>query len=190
MRMLRRAATILVLLVCSAALACADVISYTFTGAGGDAGTDWTLVDSSGFIPNNTNVVGLLTASTDFFSFGVDYGPLIGIGDRGEQSGNSVCSNAGTPCFEINMAINDPFGGSGPYVIPYFFAGTDGTTGTFTEIKGVSTLTVADQGPSPVPEPSSILLVGTTLLGLGGTLRNHLSPYRRRLSIRIRGSQQ
>lgn len=172
MRILRTATTILMLLVCGAAFACADIISYTFTGEAGDAGTDWTLVDPGGFIPDDTNVVGLLTASTDFFSFGVDYGPLIVIGDLGEQSGNSVCSSAGASCFEINMAINNPFGGSGPYVIPYFFAGNDGTTGTFTEIQnGVSTLSVTDQGPSPAPEPSGMLLVGTALLGLVGTLR-------------------
>jgi hypothetical protein len=174
MRNLRRTMTLLVFLVISAAFGYANVISYTFTGAGGDAGTDWTLVDPSGYIPDNTPVVNLLTASTDFFSFGVDYGPLIGIGDAGEQSGNPVCTNAGNPCFEINMAINNPFGGSGPYVIPFLFAGNDGTTGTFTEIEnGVSTLTVADQGPSPAPEPDSatLMLSAVGLLGLMLVLR-------------------
>jgi hypothetical protein len=51
MRNLRRTMTLLVFLVISAAFGYANVISYTFTGAGGDAGTDWTLVDPSGYIP-------------------------------------------------------------------------------------------------------------------------------------------
>lgn len=164
MRILRRATTILMLLVCGGAFACADVISYTFTGEGGDAGTDWTLTDPSGFIPNDTNVVGLLTASTDFFSFGVDYGPLISIGDAGEESASAKCISAGTPCFQINMAINNPLGGSGPYFIPYLFAGTDGTTGTFTEINGSSTLTITDS-----PEPGSAILM-LSAVGLSGLM--------------------
>jgi hypothetical protein len=174
MRNLITLTTLLMFLVASAALAHADVISYTFTGEAGDTGTDWTLLDTGGFIPTDTNVVGLLTSSTDFFSMGTDYGPLTVIGDVGEQSGSSVCIDAATPCFQINMGIVNPFG-SGNYLIPFDFAGNDGTTGTFTEIQnGVSTLTIADLGPSPAPEPSSLLLVSTALLGLGGTFRRRL----------------
>src|SRR5580692_9089748 len=83
MRSLRRMITLLMFLVVSAAFGYADTITYTFTGANGEAGTDWTLIDPSGYIPDDTPVVNLLTTSTDFFSFGQDYGPLIGIGDQG-----------------------------------------------------------------------------------------------------------
>src|SRR5580704_14722625 len=121
MRNLRTMITLLMFLVINAAFAYGDIISYTFTGASGVAGTDWTLIDPSGYIPDDTPVVNLLTASTDFFSNGQDYGPLIGIGDQGEQSGDAVCTNAGTPCFEINMAIT--LNGE-PYIIPFFFGGT------------------------------------------------------------------
>jgi hypothetical protein len=141
-----------------AGLAQADTVTYTFTGADGQAGTDWTLVDPSGFIPDNTNVVSLLTASTDFISLGVDYGPLIGLGDAGEQSADPVCTGAGSPCFEINMAI-DYLGG--PYIVPFWFEGTDGTTGTFTEIKTGSTLTISQ---TPEPRFAAVLLSALGLI--------------------------
>lgn len=156
MRSLRRMITLPMFLVVSAAFGCADTITYTFTGATGVAGTDWTLIDPSGYIPDDTPVVNLLTTSTDYFSFGQDDGPLIGIGDQGEQSGNAVCTNDGTPCFEINMAITL---NGGPYVIPFFFAGTDGTSGTFTEIQTGSSLVVTDSGAGSAPEPGSAILM-------------------------------
>ncbi len=161
-RTLRRTMTLLMVLVFSAVFAYADIISYTFTGATGVTGTDWTLIDPSGYIPDDTNVVNLLTAPADFFSMGVNYGPLIGLGDAGEQSGNIKCTNAGAPCFEINMGIVNPLG-PGTYVIPFFFAGTDGTSGTFTEIQTGSTLTI-----TAVPEPgySILLLSAVVLFGL------------------------
>jgi hypothetical protein len=146
----------------------ADTISYTFTGVNGVAGTDWTLVDPNGYIPDGTNVVNLLTTSTDFFSLNQngqlqDYGPLIGIGDAGQQNSDGPCVQAATPCFEINMAITNPFGGQGPYLIPFLFAGMDGTSGTFTDLEEGSTLTITD-----VPEPGSAILTlsGVGLLGL------------------------
>ena len=162
MRSLRRVMSLLMFLVISGALVYGEVVSYTFTGATGVAGTDWTLVSPSGYIPNDTNVVGLLTTSTDFMSLGVDYGPLIGIGDAGEQSGNVHCTDAGTPCFEINMGIVNPFG-PGTYLIPFYFAGTDGTSGTFTEIQTGSTLTI---GAVPEPGFAALGMLGAGLLAL------------------------
>ena len=158
MRSMGRMVTLTICLVLGATFVYAGPISYTFTGADGLTGTDWTLVDPSGFIPDDTNVLGLLTTSTDFFSMGEDFGPLIGIGDAGEQSGNVTCVNAGSPCFEINMAITYM---GGPYVIPFFFKGTDGTSGTFTEISSGSTLTIASV---PTPEPRSVTIA---LFGMG-----------------------
>jgi hypothetical protein len=152
--------TVVFFMLIGATVAHANAISYTFTGDGGVTGTEWTLVDPNGYIPVGTNVVNLLTESTNFFSLGVDYGPLIGIGDAGDKSGNPVCISAGTPCFEINMAISYL---GGPFVIPFFFAGTDGTSGTFKEIETGSTLTV---GPAPEPGSAVLMLLGLGLLGL------------------------
>jgi hypothetical protein len=154
-----------------AAFAHADTVTYTFTGAGGEAGTDWTLVDPSGYIPDDTNVLSLLTESTDFYSMGVDYGPLIGIADVGEQSGDAPCTNIGTPCFQINMVIT--YNG-GPFIIPFLFEGTDGTAGTFTAIADGSTLTVAD---TSAPEPASAIFM-LSAIGLLG-----FKSVRRRLGI-------
>jgi hypothetical protein len=146
----------------------ADTIVYTFAGVSGEAGTDWTLTDPSGYIPDGTNVVSLLTASTDFFSQGTDYGPLIGINDQGEHSGDTPCLNAGTPCFEINMVISLD---GGPFQVPFLFAGIDGTTGTFTDLEEGSTLTITD---ASAPEP------GSTTLMLSGVILGSVLVIRKR----------
>jgi hypothetical protein len=167
MRKLLSLFTIAMIMLIGAKAALAGAISYTFTGANGEAGTDWTLVDPSGYIPDGTNVVDLVTTSTDFFSFGQDYGPIIGIGDAGEGSGYAQC--VGAQCFEINMAITYM---GGPYVIPFVFAGVDGTSGKFTDLLTGSTLTIGSLLTLPGGPPSApvFLLSSSGVAEVTGTI--------------------
>ena len=73
---------VLLVMMTGASAARADIITYTFTGAGGTLGTNWTLIDPNGYLtPPTGNVVGLLQTDTDLIlddpiNGPEDFGPL------------------------------------------------------------------------------------------------------------------
>jgi len=140
----------------------ANTVTYTFAGEGGTAGTNWTLVDPSGFltVPSG-NVIGLVQTATDLIL--VD--PINGPQDFG-------------PLTNINVGIPPLFPGyygiqlasSSFTLAALFIPQADFTTPGTYELATLSDLNAGlpgDQGRLTItetPEPRSLALM---LAGLG-----------------------
>ena len=147
-----------------ASAARADIITYTFTGAGGTLGTNWTLIDPNGYLtPPTGNVVGLLQTDTDLIlddpiNGPEDFGPLTEIAFGTPPSEPSY--------YGMQMASNSFT--LATLFIPQVDFTTPGTY-EFADFVEVQNGLPADQGAltitaTPTPEPSSVMLLG---IGLG-----------------------
>jgi hypothetical protein len=138
----------------SAPAANASSITYTFTGAQGLSGTNFTYISPSGFLAFDTGIL-TPTTSTDLHVLGADYGPLTGFDFESSTvldlfSSIAQVTVSGLPTYQIGSL----------------------TTG---ENLIVGTLAITNT-PAATPEPSSLLLLATGALGIAASMRRRLLP--------------
>ncbi|HUA22161.1 MAG TPA: PEP-CTERM sorting domain-containing protein [Bryobacteraceae bacterium] len=156
-----RVSFLVVLLMLIGADAAADVI-YSFVGQGGTSGTNWTLVDPSGYltVPSG-NVISLVQTATDLIL--VD--PMTGPQDFGPLTNITV----GNPPLQPDY-YGITMGSSSFTLAALFIPKADFTTPGTYELADLSDLNLdlpGDQGTLTItetPEPSSVALV---LAGVG-----------------------
>jgi len=149
----------------------ADAVSYTFTGAGDLAGTEFTYISPSGFISSPT---GMLTVNPP----GVLTGPP-GVFAPPPQilSSFSIIPDTAIPGLELLVLGNVQFGGSEFVPINPINLGSFGTVVVFDPIPrngGVFGTFVIAPASGPVPESGSLamLLAGLLVLGVLAGLRS------------------
>jgi len=156
--------------ICLAPAARASIITYDFTAditSGPLTGTDTGSFsfDSSSIVPGGgaNNATGLLTA-LDFTLNGITYDA--GTANTGflefDSSGDLIDFGIGTHCTagtcRTEAGTNSWFAGEGPMAFQY----TTPTSG------GQGNVTFALAPIAPTPEPGSLALLGTALLGFAG----------------------
>jgi hypothetical protein len=131
----------------------ADTVTYTFTGAGLIAGTNFTYVDTAGFLAFDTGIL-VPTTSTDLLTTVV--------GDLGPLTGFEFISSTSYKIFADTSSVTTTV--TGGYAINAAVVGEDLADG--------NTLTITDTpSVAAVPEPSSLMLLGTGVLSVAGVAR-------------------
>jgi PEP-CTERM motif-containing protein len=131
----------------------ADTVTYTFTGADGLAGTNFTYVSTSGFLSFPTGNL-VPTTATDFFFDGVDKGPL-----------GTINFNSSTTIFFVSQGLEIGFNPA--YSLNIL---GDQVLGWPTFPKDSAILNISCPScPPPIssaPEPSSLVMLATGIAGL------------------------
>jgi hypothetical protein len=153
-----------VLILIGADVAAADIVTYTFAGQEGTSGTNWTLVDTNGYltVPSG-NVINLVQTATDLIL--VD--PMAGAEDFGPLTNITVGNPPLEPAYYGIQMGTSSFTLAALFVPQADFT-TPGTyeLATFSELQGNL---APDQGALTItatPEPSSAALM-LSVVGLG-----------------------
>jgi hypothetical protein len=128
----------------------AESITYTFTGTDREAGTSFTYISPTGFLSFDTGNL-IPTTASDLIYDSLDYGPITGFDFHNSGSYNIYGTTAELPVSGTSYSLN-----------------ALGTQNVDVYFNANATLNIAVTAGSAVPEPSSLILLATGLLGLAG----------------------
>ncbi len=138
----------------------ADTFQYKIINFG-----DTVVFDESAILQGDTTISSFIS-STNSSVISVEIDPTLGFCAGGNDSSAGACV-----VFQLPDGVLD----IDDYDLPF------NTIGTFTTVDGGNLhdeVVITDLGPSasPVPEPSTFVLLGTGLIGAAGVLRRKLLP--------------